>query len=504
MIKFCILSFIFTRVFYISLIVCAYSFFLGRYEQSNELIQIDSHNNSAVEKLLLSFFKHFYSYDSVHFIQIAKNSYTSDNNYAFFPLFPGMIRYLAQILELIFSGKVVNIDTYYLLSGFVISNLLCFCNCILFYRLSFFLTNSEVKAKFTTFLFLINPGTVFFITIYSENLFLALELLFILMCLTNSHINSFLSFMVFVVILIACRSTALITCIYLGIPIILNILVSMDKKYESDRFYTNFLKVFKNLKNNLPHLGKIVLIMAHCVICFLWMTKLRPTTDICSSIPLNMKFNSDYSDNYNKIVDEYKVMCFNTTDLSDNSKTVIKLNANIYSHVQKKYWDVSFFSQYTVEKVDRILLALPMNILALVMIVNIFKYFNFNFLFKLKLDKFFFYEKCCENESQENHLHSENTHTHQHSKRDLYYNTFIFVSFLHFLVNFFIVVFIAHPQINNRVYPTCPILFFYCADEVVTFCISKKTHKTGLYILIFFTVFSILGCIMQTGGYGFA
>ena len=67
----------------------------------------------------------------------------------------------------------------YIISGFIISNTFCLGNCLLMFIIIYKLTNSLKKSKICTFLFLINPGTIFYISIYSENLYLMLHLIFI-------------------------------------------------------------------------------------------------------------------------------------------------------------------------------------------------------------------------------------------------------------------------------------------------------------------------------------
>ncbi len=151
-----------------------------------------------------------------------------------------------------------------------------------------------------------------------------------------------------------------------------------------------------------------------------------------------------------------------------------------------------------------------MNILGLLLIIDFLMSFNLSSMLKLQLEKFIYSTdlslnlKLNEFKSNSNSNHSHN-HSHIHiTKNDLPYKSFLLTSFLNFLFNYLIVLLIAHPQINNRVLTTCPILYFYCADNIAQFCRSKNTHKTGLFIVVFFIIFSILGCVMQTGSYGFA
>ena len=130
MLIFCRNAFLITRIFYISIIVFIYSIF-DRYDKSNELA-CDIKNVGIIENVLLKFLTNFYSYDSVHFIHIAQNRQTNDKNFAFFPVFPLIIEYGQKIIEysikILFQTQFICPKTGFLLSGFILSNLICFLN----------------------------------------------------------------------------------------------------------------------------------------------------------------------------------------------------------------------------------------------------------------------------------------------------------------------------------------------------------------------------------------
>ena len=105
--------------------------------------------------------------------------------------------------------------------------------------------------------------------------------------------------------------------------------------------------------------------------------------------------------------------------------------------------------------------------------------------------------------------HEENGHFNEIKniyKINVTTNAFIIGGGLNFLVNFLILVFIAHPQINNRILTACPILYLAICDDVIDFMENNKkgNYKRGFAILLFFGSYALLGCIMQVGAYGFA
>ena len=108
-------------------------------------------------------------------------------------------------------------------------------------------------------------------------------------------------------------------------------------------------------------------------------------------------------------------------------------------------------------------------------------------------------------------LSHHNNNQHNEAIKNSYRNTittnaFIIGGGLNYLVNFLILVFIAHPQINNRLLSGSPILYLFICDDVIDFIENnrKGNYKKGLFILLFFISFALLGCIMQVGAYGFA
>jgi hypothetical protein len=130
MLNFCRNAFLITRIFYISIIVITFSIF-DRYDKSSLLVY-ESKDVGLIEGILLKFLINFHSYDSAHFIHVAQNGQTNDKNFAFFPIFPLLIGYGQKLIEyfckILLQTEFQSPKTGFLLSGFIISNLLCFLN----------------------------------------------------------------------------------------------------------------------------------------------------------------------------------------------------------------------------------------------------------------------------------------------------------------------------------------------------------------------------------------
>ena len=514
-IKICLKMFLYTRLFFILLIILTYSTNLvSKYDLSTELLLISETNNKNInffEKIIYKFFSYFSSYDAIHFILIAKKDYFNDNIFAFFPLFPWLIRGLARTFELIFTFKSEFMP--YIISGFIISNTFCLGNCLLMFIIIYKLTNSLKKSKICTFLFLINPGTIFYISIYSENLYLMLQLIFIHYVIKSgqekfTELNNkilgdvnekkptyFFQLAAIIIGLLMTRSNSIAICTYFIIPALL--IIFYKEKYMRSfmyfSFYHNFCQFVKILSKIFREIGIYIILCFHACLCFIYMTKYNPKWKICNNIRRGI----------NKGLTKYDL--FENWCFHKGGKSMIN---SFYSYIQKEYWNVGFLKQYSFNTIDRITLAIPMNILSLYIFYKIYNYFNFSELIKeFNFGKFFMHNSIYESKALLNHNDIRHNEVVKNTYRNsITTNAFIIGGGLNYLVNFLILVFIAHPQINNRLLSGCPILYLFICEDVIDFIENNKkgNYKKGFAILLFFISFAILGCIMQVGAYGFA
>lgn len=178
MLKFCLKAFIISRSFYILFTICVNWLFLNRYDESNDLLLPSTeglHSGSSLsitESFLNSILRNFISYDGGLFLQIAMRGYSNVKSFCFFPVFPFLIHFMSfglititNIVNNLIPAflRINNNVTIYALSGFLITNILCFINTILLHSLCQYLRFSQRKTRLVIILFLINPGTIFFI-----------------------------------------------------------------------------------------------------------------------------------------------------------------------------------------------------------------------------------------------------------------------------------------------------------------------------------------------------
>lgn len=111
-----------------------------------------------------NFFQSFANWDGGHYLGIAEYGYKEKFQYAFFPLYPILIKGVNSILQ------------NYLLSGILISILSTFFALHLFYKLVVHDFDKKVAEK-VILLLLFFPTSFYFLTAYSEGLFFLLVVL---------------------------------------------------------------------------------------------------------------------------------------------------------------------------------------------------------------------------------------------------------------------------------------------------------------------------------------
>ena len=108
------------------------------------------------------------NFDGVHYLSIAGNGYTYDAR--FFPLYPLLINITSKVF-----CDASAFGSIQFLTGFFLSNLFFLASVLLFYKL-LLLDFSKKIAKGSIFFLIIFPTSFFFISLYSESLFLFLLL----------------------------------------------------------------------------------------------------------------------------------------------------------------------------------------------------------------------------------------------------------------------------------------------------------------------------------------
>lgn len=121
----------------------------------------------------------FGNFDGVHYLRIAQNGYDAQYSQAFFPLYPLLIRFLADS-NLLFQKNTmldtrIYVDPSYFFTGLILANIFFLLATILFYKLISTDFNKKI-ALGSVFLLMFFPTSFYFGSIYTESLFLFLVL----------------------------------------------------------------------------------------------------------------------------------------------------------------------------------------------------------------------------------------------------------------------------------------------------------------------------------------
>jgi phosphatidylinositol glycan class V len=157
---------LFSRIFYLSLGKTS-SLFFQRFDKSSAIKQE-------------GFFNFLESWDSFHFLKIAKVGYTTEHSLPFFPLLPLIVN---QIAKLTFQSD--NLITVFIL----FNNLIFIFSSLILYKLSLHFFNPKVSYSSTLF-FIFNPSSIIFSSCYTETLFSFLFFLSLFYLINNKMLHS--------------------------------------------------------------------------------------------------------------------------------------------------------------------------------------------------------------------------------------------------------------------------------------------------------------------------
>jgi GPI mannosyltransferase 2 len=150
---------------------------------------IPDHNASGVShfstSLENSVFNSFVKWDAAHYLTISKYGYTTEQSFAFFPIFPYSIRYTEFLLRPILI-QFCTYDERLVFAGLTISNLLFVGNVLVFEIWCKQLFYSPRLTRLAIVLFCFNPASVFFSAIYTESIYCFFNLIGIV-CLNRSN-----------------------------------------------------------------------------------------------------------------------------------------------------------------------------------------------------------------------------------------------------------------------------------------------------------------------------
>lgn len=117
----------------------------------------------------IPFFNLFARWDSAYYMLIAKQGYANDRFWAFFPLYPLILRYVSYPFS-----AFLYVDQALAIAGFIVSNVFFILSVIYFYKLTQHLYGNSKISHLSTLFLCFFPSSVFFSAVYTESLFIFL------------------------------------------------------------------------------------------------------------------------------------------------------------------------------------------------------------------------------------------------------------------------------------------------------------------------------------------
>ncbi|XP_047505832.1 GPI mannosyltransferase 2 isoform X1 [Pieris napi] len=397
--------------------------------------------DSIIEKI----FGGLKRWDGQYFIHISQYGYTYENCLAFFPLFPLIVRHLANLINSV-SSSFLNYHSNLLVSATLINIVFFIKSADVLHRLSLRVLKSESKAYKSVILYCVNPASIFFVAPYSESLFAFMSFYTMLKC-TEPETLRF-------------ANIDMITAIPVGFSMITRSNGSLNLGFI---FYTSFKNTiektipeimykYRTLKNKIIIPALMLPLLTSALALFM------------TTIVAIMPFVLVQAYNYFK----FCIVTENTLpEFLLNSEFVLPGNAESpwcnktlpvsYSYIQSHYWNVGLFKYYQIKQLPNFILALPVLVLIL---YNCLSYVKNNIRLFLRLG-------LKDNISYFGYTTKISCRPKQYSKgfgtNDPVY--FVYVVHVMFLTIFSIM--FVHIQVTTRLLASAsPVLYWICSNKI--------------------------------------
>ncbi|CAG9318676.1 unnamed protein product [Blepharisma stoltei] len=370
-------------------------------------------------------------WDSLFFLQISHEGYLYEKNHAFFPLYPLLIRYLAKILSPILFW--LSVDDLHLISGILISWANFIFATYFLIKLGKKIMGDKKYSQWCGLLFIINPATIFMTAICTTSLFSFLSMAGIYFLYRNvnwSHDKAAFIMPSFIDKAISCGFFTLATAARSNGSFLFVFLLC----FAANSLFSNYMKKTLNFKiifKEIFTLGLFGIIQISPIIIF---------TFYGASIYCTGQIQSPYCS---------------------------KLFPNIYSYVQETYWNVGSFRYWEAKQIPNFLLASPM------LYISICACF-----FYIKHDYKRFFSFSSTKSSKDSHE---------------FLNNPLLVPFIwYWLLNIFIITFIANIQIATRILASNPAVYWYIGQD------TMGKHK---WVIYFFIIYMLVGTSFYSNFY---
>ncbi|ORX81291.1 mannosyltransferase [Anaeromyces robustus] len=424
--------------------------FVNEHDSSASLILYDNNKNSTIlDSIIIKLFGVFIRWDSFFFYHIAENGYFFEQETAFFPFLPYMMKILSNSI-LYPLQFIMNYKSVLLISGVLIVNVSFILATVTLYRLGIKIFNDEKFSRITAICYCLTPSGMFSTSVYTESLFafltflgmekmvdkkyLQAALIWMLTTLTRSNAITYIGFFGYEML----KSSEFKKIIYYIYNIIL-------EKNASVTFET--INIKKLLKTIIKFIIYSCMVLSGLVIFQYYAYR---------------KFCSNVKDEQGNFI---RPWCENKIPL-------------LYSFVQIEYWNCGFMRYYTFNNIPNFFLAIPMIIVSFYGILSYCKY-DWKRILTLGL------------------INTINEKKGDSSKT--YYSSYIIP---HIILWLFLLLYCCtsmHIQVITRFFSSVPTLYWFVAWLIYNH--DNKNKNWGNVILYYFIFYGIIGVVLFTAFY---
>lgn len=299
----------------------------------------------------------FLRWDSVYYITLAQSSYKEERYYVFFPLYPTAVKQVHDIFQL---GYIFQNRTKGLMIAALVLNLCCSVlslHQILIYLRKWNFVTCRKDLNICALVFLFCPASVFFITVYTESLFSSLS--WTGLALVGNR-NPFIALYRIRKINILGFVNDLAVGLLAYVALITASCTRMNGSLNSVQILLAYLLEPINYQHEHLDVTMEVLRLMHCLVSCLcavapaiWWERYM-FLSICGNI------NSMGSESISSSGTDTLKWCTQSLQSTNPLR-----HFGLYAHLQKKYWNVGFLSQWHWKQIPNFFLAAPIVMIAL-------------------------------------------------------------------------------------------------------------------------------------------
>ncbi|CAG8540700.1 3210_t:CDS:2 [Ambispora leptoticha] len=405
----------------------------------------DSNNSISNQALQVSL-----RWDAFYFLHLAEEGYVYEQEHAFFPLFPILVRGIANFIKLfpLISTIIVNYErTALLVIGVSLSNFFFVAAAVAIYNLSIAVFHDKKFALITAIFYILSPSCIFMSSLYTESLFAFLSFLGMQYVVEKHYwraafVWAFASFT---------RSNGIV---YVGF-FVFDLILKKDDIISNLNGSINIAKVFS------------ARILKSSILC------------VISTIGFVV----------------FEIYGYMSYCLENKATTTMMTNPHrrpwcksriplLYTFVQTYYWNCGFLSYYQVKQIPNFLFATPMILLSF---FGIFVYAEYDW-------KRFISLGWRRNEA------SNKTDIHNKGTKEQETSTYFSSMLLPFIYLWMVLLVYAltsmHIQVITRFFSSQPTVYWFASYMLIESKRNDVSRKWAKLILNYFVIYGLCGVIL--------